>query len=234
MTTVYYQPYWLANGELEHHGILGMKWGVRRYQNKDGSLTAAGKKRYDGPTREEKRETKQLKRQVAAAEKNLVEKGRTYAQSRYDIHDAEKNYEKVNKKMYLFKKNRLNAIKEASEQLTNALEIAERPMAERSRAVEIYNNAAKQLLDNNKKMIKKYGSEKVKEIGTKNVQYGERLAKSGWFSDQYEILSDTVLKTGLTVVNIPWYGQRYTGKYVSEKELDIRNREFVNKAKKQY
>lgn len=30
---------------IEHHGILGQKWGVRRYQNKDGSLTAAGKKR---------------------------------------------------------------------------------------------------------------------------------------------------------------------------------------------
>ena len=30
---------------LEHHGILGMKWGIRRYQNKDGSLTAEGKKR---------------------------------------------------------------------------------------------------------------------------------------------------------------------------------------------
>ena len=29
-----------------HHGILGMKWGIRRYQNKDGSLTAAGRKRY--------------------------------------------------------------------------------------------------------------------------------------------------------------------------------------------
>lgn len=37
----------MNSNELMHHGIHGMRWGVRRYQNKDGSLTAAGRKRID-------------------------------------------------------------------------------------------------------------------------------------------------------------------------------------------
>lgn len=38
--------------ELTHHGIKGMKWGVRRFQNKDGSLTPEGKRRYDEPNQQ--------------------------------------------------------------------------------------------------------------------------------------------------------------------------------------
>lgn len=40
------------NGELTHWGKKGMKWGVRRYQNEDGSLTDAGRKRYARDARE--------------------------------------------------------------------------------------------------------------------------------------------------------------------------------------
>ena len=37
----------ISQNELYHHGIKGMKWGVRRFQNEDGALTTAGKKRYE-------------------------------------------------------------------------------------------------------------------------------------------------------------------------------------------
>lgn len=43
-----------STGELFHWGVKGMKWGVRRYQNKDGSLTSAGKKRQKQLTADEK------------------------------------------------------------------------------------------------------------------------------------------------------------------------------------
>ena len=38
--------YIVVDGELYHWGIKGQKWGQRRYQNKDGTLTPAGRKRY--------------------------------------------------------------------------------------------------------------------------------------------------------------------------------------------
>lgn len=48
-----------SDEELYHHGIKGQKWGVRRFQNKDGSLTPAGEKRYsDGEPVAPKQETK--------------------------------------------------------------------------------------------------------------------------------------------------------------------------------
>ena len=42
---IYYGYDFIRESDITHHGILGQKWGVRRFQNKDGTLTGAGKKR---------------------------------------------------------------------------------------------------------------------------------------------------------------------------------------------
>ena len=54
----------ISDGELYHYGIKGQKWGVRRYQNKDGSLTPAGKKRRSSSDEARNMSTDELRQKV--------------------------------------------------------------------------------------------------------------------------------------------------------------------------
>lgn len=73
-----------SSDELQHHGIKGQRWGRRLYQNKDGSLTALGKKRYNKEVENLKKE----KAKVKEAEKVAANKKKT--QAKLDKLDAEK------------------------------------------------------------------------------------------------------------------------------------------------
>lgn len=81
--------------ELEHHGIKGQKWFHRRWQNKDGSLTPAGKKRY---AKLEKREAKLQKKKEAIAGKGKDNKGDSVDKPHSDYKKARGNVKKMSDK----------------------------------------------------------------------------------------------------------------------------------------
>lgn len=75
MRGYFYTGNLISKEELYHHGILGQKWGIRRFQNPDGSLTAEGKKRYQYHTLTLKSELglgKNRNGKINYAEKRLV------------------------------------------------------------------------------------------------------------------------------------------------------------------
>ena len=79
---------YIPKSELAHHGILGQKWGVRRYQNPDGSLTPAGRRRLERAD----------KKWVKKNEKKFYNE--TYAKSRREMNEFVKRELNPNVRKY--------------------------------------------------------------------------------------------------------------------------------------
>ncbi|WP_288617820.1 hypothetical protein [uncultured Eubacterium sp.] len=187
----------MAN-ELYHYGVLGMKWGVRRYQNKDGSLTYAGKKRalktqygYDEFTKDTKN------KKYYKSDGSMTLKGRKKALK------YKEEYSRITggKQLRKFSDNPTNNGKKASgsKSMTNMSneEIAakierlqlEQKLASlmpdtRSKGQKYIASVGEMLLDGAKekgtKLLLEYGEKQIKDklgLSDKKDSYSERLKK---------------------------------------------------------
>lgn len=96
--------------ELYHHGIKGQKWGVRRYQNEDGTLTEAGKKRYlnaDGSYNEagKRFKAKQYENKLINLSTSQAILNTSYANAKYDSNRATAALSKMDRGEEKAKKN---------------------------------------------------------------------------------------------------------------------------------
>lgn len=196
--------YITTDGELYHFGVKGMKWGVRR----------------DKQYRSDNRTRRKLKRRVAAAANNLKAYGKISNADEREYHEAEKAYRKAQSRVFSFGSKRRAEIEAASRALSEAGDKVMKSRAELNRAERIYDKAADKYTAHVNAMINRHGSDNVKNIKTKDVNIGEMYVKD-------------MIKTGITLADMPLIGKAYSGSYISREEHKDRN-ERINRRSESY
>ena len=207
------------NNELMHYGIKGQKWGVRRFQNEDGTLTTAGRKKYKMDIKEEN--------------KKAFEYGK---EASISSHAAAYAKNKSIKSQYKYKKALLkdrNMIKSSTQKKRRYAEAD----AMSSKQLEAYaRSAEKKAKEHCNSLIKKYGSENVK-----NIRYSDFKAKDGSITKRVndrvvtgkEVATSILMSVGLrALTGLPLYVMPSTGYDRGRKRAIETINENRNKTKK--
>lgn len=191
--------------ELCHYGILGQKWGERRYQNKDGSLTPEGKVRYSWS---DKRTETKLRRGIAASKKNLKYKAQKADTKKKFFDEKVEEYEKEQRRFRPFNRSQKKIdVNNALARVNRAEDLLKRDQREVNIARDVYKHYDNAYEDFYNQMTEKYGRQNVREIRRKD------------FRPSKHYVFENVISPGLTMADISKFVQ---GRYVNKLEKQHR------------
>jgi hypothetical protein len=181
---IYLRPAY--SNELYHHGIKGQKWGVRRFQNPDGSWTEAGKKRYSNTTAGAKRYQKDAKKEHREVERSGSATGRVYLSTIREQESAEKSFNKVRQKYGIDdntdRTQLANNVRKKLDRYESSVKDAKANRdfwrAENKEAVSYMKKTTKEF---NEK-LEEYGKKPLNSIPTKTLKDGEEILNGRIFS----------------------------------------------------
>lgn len=196
----------LSDQELMHYGVLGQKWGERRYQNYDGTLTDEGRVHY---ARKDRKKETMLRRGVAASKRELKDAAKIANpyKKQYDktVRDYEHEKNRIRAPFNLGEKNtRETDIKNALYRMNQAKEtLNSKDLGVRMALSNLKKYDAK-YQDFTKEMIQKYGYTNVRDLKRSNFKAAKNY--------QY----DNVIDPGFTVVDLPVIGSQIGRRYTEE------------------
>lgn len=187
--------------ELYHHGIKGMKWGIRRTPEQLGHK----------PTRSERKQRKKLTKDLAAAQKYVKTRDEMYENARKASNAASSEYQKALSKTVLpwNNKKKQNEIDRTSAIVQRRMTDEQETRWKADRAHSIGQEKEDALKGYVAALTEKYGIENVKQLKPKTMQIGETFVVN-------------TFKVGLRTENFPVIGNMISAKKINKWESQIR------------
>lgn len=149
--------------ELYHYGVKGQKWGVRRYQNKDGSLTPAGKKM-----------RKKLEKQIWNSKGNFENRNKVYSKMTEELRNTEESRrvkDIVKQRGIIDQKGHVTTISYMKEDWSNIDKVMDKMVKDTS-DMRAYKNKRLEIA---KKYVDEVREATIKDLGYDNVKAGKEF-----------------------------------------------------------